>query len=502
MSRRPLPWGRRLWPDTLVGRAVLVVLAGVVISNLIGLAVYTGERFDLLATARGRLLAQRLADVSEVLAETPAEDRSRVLRGLRAPGLRLFWSPQPLVEVDRDDWRTRLIRSALGEELDVAADRLRLDFRTLQPGERMFGPWAGGGPGSGRGGPRFGPWSDRREGRPDGHGPGGFGTPDRRPLPEGVEFKALVGSLALDDGSWVNFGTVFAELPPFWTSRFFLIIVVTTAIALAASVWAVRRATLPLTVLAGAAQRLGLDIGSPAVAERGPREVRTASRAFNEMQRRIQRSIRERVQMLAAISHDLRTPITRMRLRAEFVEDEEQRAKMLADLDEMEAMIAATLSFARDDPAREKPVALDLAALLQSLCADASDAGADVVYQGSERLEVSGRPAALKRAFANLIDNAVTYGRRARVTVASAAGAATVTVEDDGPGIPEAERERVFDPFYRLEGSRSRATGGVGLGLSIVRTAIRAHGGEIVLADGSNGGLAAIVTLPQASAGR
>lgn len=481
---------KRLWPDTLVGRTVLVVLAGVVLSNLVGVAVYTGERLDLLATTRGRLLAQGLAEVSDLVVKTSPEERPHLVRSLRIPGMRLRWSEQALVATDGADWRTRAIRGALEAEMDVSDGRLRLDFRTLRPGERLFRSDAGGGEPLSRGpGPRLGM-------RP-GSGPGvGFGA-GRHALPENVEIEVLVGSLALADGTWLNFATPFADLKPFWSSRSFPIIVITTLITLAVAVWAVWRASRPLTVLARAAHRLGLDIGAPPLAVAGPREVRTASRAFNEMQRRLQRFIRDRTQMLAAVSHDLRTPITRMRLRAEFVEDEEQRVKMLDDLDEMETMIAATLSFAGHDPAGETAVKLNVAALLQTIAADAADAGHDVTYEGGGRLELAGRPAALKRAFANLVDNAVTYGGSARVSAVEAAGAVVVTVEDQGPGIPEAERERVFEPFYRLEGSRSRATGGVGLGLAIVRAAVRAHGGEIALLEGPRGGLRAVVTLPR-----
>ena len=461
----------RLWPDTLVGRTIVVVLAGVALSNLIALAIYAGERLDALTSVRGRFLAERIADVADALVAASPEVRPAVLRGFRTRGVRFSWSPRAAVEAGQEDWRTRLIRKALGEALNVPEDRFRLDFRTLAPGE----------------------WGFRHRQLPE--------ETRRRRLSEGDTRTVLAGSLQLDDGTWLNFVTPFANLQPFWTSRFFLIIVTTTIIALAASVWAVRRAARPLGALAVAAERLGTDIAAPPIAEKGPREVRLALHAFNEMQGRLQRVVHDRTQMLAAISHDLRTPITRMKLRAELVEDLEQRAKMIADLDEMEAMVAATLSFARDDPAREPLVRLDLAALLQSLCADAVASGAEVRYEGPARLVFAGRATALKRAFANLIDNAVKYGGGCRVTAVETAtekgGVVVVAVEDDGPGIPETERERVFEPFYRVETSRSRATGGVGLGLSVVRGAVRAHGGDIALANRSERGLCATVTLPE-----
>ncbi|MBC7905529.1 MAG: two-component sensor histidine kinase, partial [Rhodospirillaceae bacterium] len=199
-----------------------------------------------------------------------------------------------------------------------------------------------------------------------------------------------------------------------------------------------------------------------------------------------------RTQLLAAISHDLRTPITRMKLRAEFVEDEVERGKMLADLDEMERMIAATLAFARDDAAREDRRQVDVAALVQGLSEDLGAA-----YDGPDSLVLPARPMALKRAVANLIDNAVKYGAPARTYLTEDDGQVVITMDDSGPGIPEAEFERVFAPFVRLEASRNRETGGTGLGLSVARAAARAHGGDITLANRLEGGLRVHLSLPR-----
>jgi signal transduction histidine kinase len=195
--------------------------------------------------------------------------------------------------------------------------------------------------------------------------------------------------------------------------------------------------------------------------------------------------------MIAAISHDLRTPITRLKLRAEFVDDEEQRLKMLSDLDEMETMIAATLAFARDDAAREARREIDLAELLEELC---HEFGAS--YDGPKSLVVIAGASGLKRAFVNLLDNAHKYGANSRLALLAKDGHLTVTIEDDGPGIPEAELEQVFAPFYRVETSRNRSTGGTGLGLAVARSAIRAHGGDIHLANRKTGGLKVTVLLP------
>jgi signal transduction histidine kinase len=299
-------------------------------------------------------------------------------------------------------------------------------------------------------------------------------------------------AVKLSDSTWLNFIAPITPPPePLWRPHFYGPLLAGVLIVMFLSVLAVRYAARPLAVLAAAATRLGRDMMAAPVPEEGPREVRAAARAFNEMQTNLRRFVEDRTQMIAAISHDLRTPITRLKLRAEFVDDDEQRTKMLADLDEMEAMIASTLAFARDDATREPRAPVDLAAMLTGL---SEDFGA--TYSGPERLVLQAGPTALKRAFANLLENAQAYAGEARVTVADMRPGAMVTIDDDGPGIPEAELERVFAPFYRVEGSRNRDTGGTGLGLAVTRSALHAHGGDVKLANRKGGGLRATVTLP------
>ncbi|MBL6932126.1 MAG: HAMP domain-containing histidine kinase [Rhodospirillales bacterium] len=281
-----------------------------------------------------------------------------------------------------------------------------------------------------------------------------------------------------------------------WWPRVFGPIVATTIIVLLLSFWAVRRSAKPLALFTQAAERLGRDVNAPPMPEDGPREVVRASQAFNDMQRKLQTFIKDRTHMLAAISHDLRTPITRLRLRAELIEDSEQQTKMLADLDQMEQMIAATLAFARDESVDEASVRFDLAAMLQSLADDIADTNGHASYTGPDKLEWTGRPGALMRAFQNLVDNAIKYGTRADISLQDDAGGLVVKVEDDGPGIPENERVRVFDPFYRVDPSRNRDTGGVGLGLAVTRSVVRAHGGEISFS-GRNERFGISVKLPK-----
>jgi signal transduction histidine kinase len=263
----------------------------------------------------------------------------------------------------------------------------------------------------------------------------------------------------------------------------------------------IRRMTRPMADLAAAAERLGRGEAVPPVPERGPEDVRQTTRAFNRMHGRLQRFVQDRTRMLAAISHDLRTPLTSLRLRAEFVDDDETRTKILETLDEMERMTEATLAFAREEARREDTRTVDLAALVESLCEDLRDLDMEVTYSGPPSLLYPCRSVSLKRALRNLIENAVTYGRRALVTLAPADQGVQITIDDDGPGIPEADFERVFAPFVRLEESRSQETGGIGLGMAIARSIVRGHGGDITLANRAGGGLCVTLHLPKAGPG-
>jgi len=474
----------RLWPRSLVWRTLLVLLLGVLVSNVAGVALYSNDRLDVLTSERTRQIAEQVAVAASALHETPNDERRVILRSMRQPGLRLFLASEPSTEGGADGWRGRLIRKAFLAELGQdEAGRLRLAL-----GSRPFPP-----PAETNGRSDEAGWM-RRHPPPWAAG----ATPDGQP-----DLRVLIGAYRLDDGSWLNFSAPIATFRPFWETPIFLVVVATTTMVLAVTVWAIRRATQPLAMFAEAAERLGRDVDVPPLAVTGPLEVERAAIAFNGMQSRLQRFVRDRTQMLAAMSHDLRTPLTRLRLRAELIEDEEQQRKTIADLEEMRAMIDAVLSFARDEAAVEPSMPLDLAAVLQTVCDEAADTGADATYAGPPRAVCTGRPAALKRAFANLVANAVTYAGAARVTLAVTTGELRVTVDDAGPGIPEAELTRVFEPFRRLESSRSRETGGVGLGLAIVRAAIAAHGGRVALANQPGGGLRATVDLPCATlAGR
>lgn len=451
-SQQMSPVMNRLIPDTIATRTLLVLVVGLTVSHLASVALYSNDRTTALRMTGGAHIAERIATVTEIVDNAPEDRRAQIVEIADGAGLQVTRSREPSVEDERPGrWQTDLFRAAFTSHLPAGVAR---DFRL-------------------------------RLGEPDQGSATQAANPD------------LFVAIRLSDGTWLNFTAPLISIEPLWSFRSILSMTVMLIAVIVLSAVVVRKMTRPLATLAQAAERLGTNVNTPPLAERGPAEVRQAARIFNEMQERIRRFVEDRTQMLAAIAHDLGTPITRLRLRAEFVEDAEQRRKMLADLEAMEKMVASALAFARDDMIREPHVMVDFNSLLQRVCDDIADAGHEVTLEAANRAVSYGcRPAALRRALTNLVDNAVKYGHRARVSLHENEDAVRVTIDDDGPGIPDDLKEAAFKPFRRLETSRSRETGGTGLGLTVARTIIRAHGGDIALIN-SDAGLRAEVVLPK-----
>lgn len=303
-------------------------------------------------------------------------------------------------------------------------------------------------------------------------------------------------STLIRPGLWLN--AVYAK-PELIESplRYYISLGITAVVLSLLAVLAARRVGRPLQRLTESAERIGRGEDAPPVPEEGADDIRRTAVAFNRMQSRLRRFIKDRTRMIADISHDLRTPITLLRLQAEFVSDPETKGKMIATLDEMHAMTEATLAFAKEESSTESSRDIDIEALLESICDDLSALGLDVTYNASGRMPWFCRPDSLRRALRNVIENAVRYGDRARVRLELGDAALRIHVDDDGPGMAEEDFERVFSPFVRLEDSRNRETGGVGLGLSIARSIIHSHGGDIILKNRHEGGLRVTLDLPR-----
>ena len=273
--------------------------------------------------------------------------------------------------------------------------------------------------------------------------------------------------------------------------------------SIAVLAYLVTRMTMrPLKLLAQAAKDLGNDINHPPVVLSGAAEIRQASAAFNAMQARIRQHIMQRTQMLAAITHDLQTPLTRLRLRLEKVDNADLQQRLIDDLSAMQQMVREGLDLARSMDTTETMQALDLDSLLDSVCSDATDGGQPVALSGKTGMALMGRPLAIRRCLVNLIDNAVKYGHHAHVSVERLVGAARIRIRDGGPGIDPDQMARVFEPFYRIETSRSRESGGTGLGLTIARNIAEQHGANVVLSNHADGGLEVTLVVPEYYAGR
>lgn len=283
-----------------------------------------------------------------------------------------------------------------------------------------------------------------------------------------------------------------AELPLLSTPFILLFILFIGILAFAVSKIAAR----PIRHLANAASQLGYNIDHPPLKETGPREIRQAAKAFNAMQALIRNQIQHRTHILAAITHDLQTPLTRLRLRLEKVTDRELQAKLLADLSVMQNMVKEGLDFAKSIDSAEKKQQLDIDSMLDSICADAVDAGQQVVLSGSSQSFITAQPHALRRGITNLIDNAVKYGQRAEIHISRQSAHVAIHITDHGTGIPDDQIEKVFEPFYRLENSRSRSTGGTGLGLTIAKNVIERNNGILKLQNRYQSGLEVIIYLP------
>lgn len=464
---------RRLLPRSLAGQTILVLLVGLSVSHVLSMAIYFSDRAEMLMLSGDQQMAHRIAEITRLVKEAPPELRERFVRAANSPSLEVTLSPESLLAHPADeDWRSTLLKRFLLRL--VQADSAHVIVQWLEVTDD------------------------------DQHSivssPMGWVRAHLAQMTTGDPLEhAVRASVRLNDGQWINFATTFPESEHFWSSQAVLsTALMTIAIALF-SLWVVRRMTRPLRAFARASERLGRDVNVLPVEEAGPSEVRQAIRAFNQMQERLRRLIENRTQMLAAVSHDLRTPITLLRLRAEYIKDEEERQKTLTTLAEMESMIASTLAFAKDDAEQEEPRIVDLRSLVASICDDMSDAGQQIEFHETKPLKYACRPFAIKRALTNVIDNAVKYGGGAKVKISSNQDVLQIVVDDDGPGIPDTELDEVFAPFFRLERSRSRETGGAGLGLSIARTIAHAHGGEIVLSNRPEGGLRAVIQLPHYS---
>ncbi len=487
----------KLLPRSLFSRLVLVLFAGLLVAQLAGFALHMQERAELLAQASGTQSAQRIADMVGLIDPMSPGERETILKVLNAPPLMLNLEQPPLAAQAMDTEASvraarlmTILRRLLGAEREIAVQVTRIDAvprksRAKEGKERKEGKENKESKGSG----------NPRNVRGKDETPRSRESMERRAGARGLSF---VAQIKLRDGVLATFDTNVSPDAGNWPYRLLLSILLLLVAVLLVSWVAVRWATRPLKALADAADELGANINRAPMPESGPVEVVRAARAFNTMQSRLAAHMRERTQVMAAMSHDLKTPITRLRLRAELLDDERLRAKFAGDLQEMESMVTAALDFLRGMDNGEPVQPVDIMAILESLQADIQETGGSVKIEGQASEPYRGRAQALKRCIRNLVENAIKYGQRARIVVEDSPQRLVLHIQDEGPGIPAAELAKVFEPFYRVEASRNRDTGGTGLGLPIARGIAELHGGSVTLVNQVGGGLEATLILPRA----
>ena len=435
------------------GRLFLMLLAGMIVTSAGTMLLTHARQQELFDRVRAQHLAIEIAELVDLLEKTPSSLREDFLHEPHGMGIHghLNHDAAPIFTT-RDD----LLEEALHQRLDQVKIEAELPNHAACGDEPMRWP---------------------------------------RHMHEPPQCQRV--HIALQDGSVLALiipmppmrGQVYP--PPVWSALLLF------ALCIGLLAWLVARiATRPLRQLADAADKLDISHAGEPLPEQGSSEVRVATRAFNRMQKRIYEDVRERTGMLAAITHDLQTPLTRLRLRLEKLPDETLRNKLVGDMQSMQQMLQEGLELSRSLETSEAAQLLDLDSLLDSLCSDAVEAGQQVAYIEHTAVQLKAHPLALRRAFSNLLDNAVKYGQRAEVSLSRDARQCHIRIRDFGPGIAPELQETVFTPFYRIEHSRSRESGGTGLGLSIARNIVLRHNGELTLTNHPAGGLLVHVVLP------
>jgi signal transduction histidine kinase len=467
----------RLVPRTLAARTIVLLLVGLLLAQLLGTAIDILDRGKAFYRSTTLQTAERIADIAKTLDVVRPDQRAEIVRRLSDHGLAIALSQGPQLS-DRVAERSyaRAFHAMLRHDLGPGW-RVNVQLHRIAAPPSHSTAFLADAPAD---------FFDRY-----------LTLRQFYPLPRGFAFVTRV---QLSDNSLVTFS---APLPYETITRFYVLLpklALMLAIVIAVLLVAVRWVTRPMKRMAQAALALGQDLDRVPIAESGPTEIRTTARALNVMQMRLQEYVRDRAAMLAALSHDLKTYITRLRLRSELLPESHHRDRLITDIGEMATMVDSTLEYLHGISPTPGRAQFDAMALVESVRIDAEDMGWPVAVTGTTTQPFYGNAQDLRRCLMNLVDNAVKYGGRATIQLDDDTDALTIRVCDPGSGIPAGERERVFEPFYRSGCAESRDLGGTGLGLSIARTIARAHGGDVVLENAKPQGFCAAIRLPRSSA--
>lgn len=445
----------RFWPRTLSGQLIAVTIAAVLLSNIAVAIWFEGTRERLTESAINERLVDRAVSVATLLSAVPARSRDQAAAALSSGPWRfqLHHGKPRLVPMNPEEAQLAARAHAMlppkHQKEPVVVQIRDVQGHPLPPGQ----------------------FARRRHG-------------------------TLVDmTLPVVRGTQVEMTFARAPPPPL-PAQLIAAALIAALIGSVAAAYISRRVARPLSQLAASASEAARGGAASRVPEEGPEDVRRAASAFNAMTDQVTRTLERQRQLLSAVGHDLRTPITAMRISAEFVADEDVRGRLQKNLEELQELTEAVLTAARG-AGWENKRKIDLAALIESLCSDLEELDKPVTWESHDAAPFLGRPNELRRAVRNLIENGVAYGKSAHVKLTGDATHYDVIVEDEGPGIPDGERSRVFEPFVRLEASRSEETGGSGLGLTLAKAVAEGHGGTIMLENRAEGGLRAVLRLPR-----
>jgi signal transduction histidine kinase len=444
----------KLWPRTLGAQLIFVTAAAVLLSNLAVAAWFQLGNVRLSESDQNERLLDRAASMSTLLAAIPAKAREGAAVAMSSGAWNYTLLHGKAVQLPMTEEETHLaarLKDLLPD--DKASQPVSLKLVVASP-------------------PNDGRARLRRQ--------QGAAVQITLPVVRGTQLLA----------------TFFRPPSPPWPTEVVIAAAMAIVVASAAAAYISRRVARPLTALAAAAGVAARGGTAPPVPEEGPDDVRNAAIAFNAMTARVTRTMESQRQLLSAVGHDLRTPLTAMRINLEFVSDEELRERLASNLNELQALTESVLSAAKGAGGESKRN-IDLSALVESLCADLDDLGEPVTWRAHGPAPLQCRPDEIRRAVRNLVENAVAYGRRADVQISETPASYEIVVEDEGPGIPDGDQGRVFEPFVRLESSRNTETGGTGLGLTLVKAIAQGHGGGVTLENRSEGGLRARLSLPR-----
>lgn len=490
-----MPFTTKLFPNTVTSQLMILVTIALIFAQAINLYLLVDQsqlsaRDNIIESAisRAALHVQNLSDLS--IDKLPKE-----VRGRNEGGGRFYLSLESHVASLDEKFKLTDYINALRGRLNEYKVRFRTVELAIQPSDGEIGP---------KELPRhkLGPPKGHEADRPHLPPPNGWQT-ERRPPPSDIEgprrnrvSQKLTVSIQLESGVWFNAITPHAQVEAL-TPKILFATGALLSITLLSVAFFMRRISRPLSEITHAADEFGRGHNPSILAENGPDDIRRTAQAFNRMQRRLSRMLETQRTMLRAVGHDLRTPLTSLRIRSESIPEELNRDKFIATIDEMTAMTEEILDWTKNASAIEEPVSVDLRALLSTIVDDFSDQGEDITLVGFDSIAVNMRRMAIKRALTNVIGNALKYAKDTQVSITQSATSIDIHVDDTGPGIPEEKMADALKPFVRLEPSRNKQTGGAGLGLSIAETILQAAGGKLIMKNREPKGLRVTLSLPK-----